>query len=153
MAPKNKDLMIANQAGLLKATYPGSKVVTSHDQILCWRFQITPSPLSNTYEVRLDYIRGKSPQACVLTPLALANGKTKLPHVYNTEKQQLCLYYPDGQEWNPSMPLAKTVVPWIYEWLYHYEFWLSSGDWYGGGVHPPTNKMKIEKSVQTKKQD
>ncbi|SCW86842.1 hypothetical protein [Mucilaginibacter sp. NFR10] len=142
MVQKNKILTIAIQAGLLKSIYSGSKVVTSHEHALSWYFQVTPSPLSATYDVRLDYIVGKRPQVYVMTPLRLAKGKTKLPHVYDTEKQRLCLYYPDGHEWNSSMPLAKTIVPWIYEWLYYYEFWLSSGDWLGGGIHPPASKLK-----------
>lgn len=151
MAQKNKDLTIAIQAGLLKNMYPGSRVTTGYDRTLSWYFQIAPSPLSNTYEVRLDYVLGKKPQVYVLTPLKLAKGKTKLPHVYDTEKQRLCLYYPDGQEWNSTMPLAKTIVPWIYDWLYHYEFWLGSGNWLGGGIHPPANKVKIEEPGQPDK--
>lgn len=142
MVQKNKALTIAIQAGLLKSIYSGSRVATSHDHTLSWHFRVTPSPLSDIYDVRLDYTVGKRPQVYVLTPLKLAKGKTKLPHVYDTVKQRLCLYYPDGQEWNSSMPLAKTVVPWVYEWLYHYEFWLSSGDWLGGGIHPPASKTK-----------
>jgi hypothetical protein len=33
------------------------------------------------------------------------------------------------------MPLAKTIIPWIYDWLFHYEIWLATGDWTGGGIH------------------
>jgi hypothetical protein len=46
----------------------------------------------------------------------------------------LCLYY---DEFDGGQHLiADTVVPWISEWLFHYELWLSTGSWHGGGVHP-----------------
>lgn len=34
------------------------------------------------------------------------------------------------------MALAHTIVPWACDWLMHYEFWLATGTWAGGGVHP-----------------
>lgn len=34
------------------------------------------------------------------------------------------------------MLLAKTILPWTAEWLLHYEVWLVTGEWVGGGVHP-----------------
>ena len=34
---------------------------------------------------------------------------------------------------------------WAIEWLYHYELWLITGDWLGGGtVHGATKKDIIE---------
>jgi hypothetical protein len=32
----------------------------------------------------------------------LAKGEEFLPHVYSTPEQQLCLYYPDYNEWGTS---------------------------------------------------
>jgi hypothetical protein len=47
----------------------------------------------------------------------------------------LCLYY-GSREWNSSMLIANTLVPWTAEWLAHHEVWLATGgDWHGGGVH------------------
>lgn len=148
MAQKIKKMPIGLQAGLLKSMYSGSKVATSHDMALSWQFEISPSPLSDTYKVRLDYRIGQSPKVYVLTPLSLAKNTTRLPHVYEQKTQRLCLYYPDGQQWNASMPLAKTIVPWIYDWPYHYEIWLGSGVWQGGGIHLPLNKIKIEEEAK-----
>ena len=34
------------------------------------------------------------------------------------------------------MLLADTIVPWAAEWLMHYELWLVTGEWTGGGDHP-----------------
>ena len=35
------------------------------------------------------------------------------------------------------MSIADTIVPWTAEWLVHYEIWLVTGEWYGGGDWPP----------------
>jgi hypothetical protein len=35
------------------------------------------------------------------------------------------------------MSIADTIVPWTAEWLVHYEIWLMTGEWYGGGDCPP----------------
>ena len=67
---------------------------------------------------------------------ALADGAQRLPHVYDHVKQQLCLYYGPAREWTPDKMIADTIVPWASEWLLHYEFWLVTGIWHGGGIHP-----------------
>jgi hypothetical protein len=150
MASKIKPFPIAAQAGLLKSMYPGSVVATSRDKELTWQYTLRPSPLGDEYAVKIVYMLGSAPKVYVLNPfpLTLANGAVKLPHVYDQKKQRLCLYYPDGKQWNKSMPLAKTIVWWIYEWLYHYEIWLGTEDeWKGGSVHPFKNEPKIEEST------
>lgn len=147
MANKIKPFPIASQAGLLKSMYPGSVLTTFRDKELTWQFTLRPSPLSDEYTVKMVYVLGSAPNVYVLKPfpLALAKGAVTLPHVYNKKKQRLCLYYPDGKQWNSSMPLAKTIVWWTYEWLYHYEIWLGTeDDWKGGGAHPFKNQPKIE---------
>lgn len=47
-----------------------------------------------------------------------------------------CLYYPKAKEWSESMLIADTIVPWLAEWLFHYEIWVLTGQWEGGGIHP-----------------
>jgi hypothetical protein len=41
------------------------------------------------------------------------------------------------------MNISDTIIPWISEWLYYFEFWCITGEWYGGGKHP-TKKDKKE---------
>ncbi|ACX76279.1 hypothetical protein Fisuc_2696 [Fibrobacter succinogenes subsp. succinogenes S85] len=69
-------------------------------------------------------------------PLELAEGATRLEHVYDNQKQRLCLYHPKKRPWDRSMLLSETVIPWAIEWLYFYEIWLCTGQWLGGGEHP-----------------
>lgn len=156
MAPKNNHVSIAIQSANIKKTYPDSTVTTFHDQELTWTHTIMPSPLGGRYEIKLVYkINGSrnrlgsskttsAPKIYVLNPkLELAIGETKLPHCYDQKKQHLCLYYPDGKEWNKSMLLVTTIIPWTYEWLYHYEIWLGTGEWTGGGIHPVSKTPKL----------
>ena len=81
---------------------------------------------------------GQTPKVYVVSPkpLALADGAQRLPHVYDHVKQQLCLYYGPAREWTPDKMIADTIVPWASEWLLHYEFWLVTGIWHGGGIQP-----------------
>jgi hypothetical protein len=97
--------------------------------------------MSRYYTVKIKYHPNSkgvmTPDTYVLFPkhLPLAKGKTKLPHVYCNESQKICLYDWRNKEWNPTMPLATTIVPWASEWLYFYEVWVMTGEWYGEGNH------------------
>lgn len=142
---KIKKLPVAMQAGMLKHMFPGSAVSTSADHGLTWIHSIRPSSLGELYKVKLTYTIGSEPNCYIVTPspLILAEGATKLPHMYEQKRQKLCLYYPDGKEWNASMSIAQTIIPWIYDWLYHYEIWRSNGGvWTGGGVHVARSSKK-----------
>jgi hypothetical protein len=91
---------------------------------------LQPSPASQVYTIRLVYRHGARPRATVVDPeLALHPDAESLPHVYPGD--ELCLYYPG--EWRHDMLLAATVLPWAAEWLMHYELWLVTGQWHGGG--------------------
>ena len=145
MAQKIKPISIALQALNIKKMFPDTKVINQRDQLLTWTHCLTPSPLGDNYEIKLVYQITDKPKIYVTKPkpLALAIDETKLPHCYDQKLQYLCLYYPDGKEWNKSMLIAKTIIPWAYEWLYHYEIWLGTGEWTGGGVHPIKNRPKV----------
>src|ERR1051326_7503210 len=66
-------------------------------------------------------------------PRGLAGGR-KPPHVYPGPEDPLCLFYPAAREWNSSMLISRTIVPWTCEWLFHFEAWLFTGEWEGGGT-------------------
>jgi len=131
-----KRIPLVHQAGVLKSYFPDSKIVRFGEMEIRWTHAVKPSPLSATYTLHLRYKVGSGADIYVLSPspLKLAKGKTKLPHVYSTPKQKLCLYYPEAKEWAPSMYYAKSLIPWACEWLVHYELWLATGDWKGGGI-------------------
>jgi hypothetical protein len=132
------------QAGALKSYFPNSQVTRIGEKEITWIGQVTPSPLSHTYTIKLHYRLSEVPKVYVIDPqrLTLAKGKTTLPHVYSTPLQRLCLYYPADKEWNSSMYYVHTLIPWACEWLYHYEIWAATGTWNGGGIHHETEAEK-----------
>lgn len=145
---KLKKLTIFNQLAGLKKDFSFGESKIINGKTLQWVGILKSSPIGDEYKVKLTYELGKSPNVFVLepSPLKLAEGKKFLPHVYDNKKQRLCLYYPDGKEWNSSKPLAQTVMIWAIEWLYFYELWLITGEWLGGGtVHGATKKDIITK--------
>ena len=147
-------LSLAAQKAALDSFFPESKTILEQDNKITWVHTVMPSPLSANYKLKLHYSRDMGLRVYVLEPypLKLADGATSLPHVYSNEEQLLCLYYPKDKEWNSNMLFAKTIVPWACEWLIHYEIWLATGIWHGGGVEHGTIAEKIAVSKKAKEQ-
>ena len=138
MKLQQKPLTIIQQAAGLKGLYPDG-VCTARRNQLVWIGEITPSPLSRTYKMELDYKFKGTPKTYVVEPkLVLPKGRQR-PHLYSDTR--ICLYYPD--QWKPWMCLAKTIIPWASEWFFFYEIWLATGEWRGGGIHPVSNKKDV----------
>lgn len=118
------------QVGALKANWPGG-VIAGRGHDICWSGRLTPSPISPSYliEVRYDF-RGH-PKVAVVDPPLQPTEEGWIPHVY-VDTGKVCLALP--HEWNPSMFIAKTTVPWTSTWLYYYEGWQATGQWHGGGT-------------------
>ena len=95
---------------------------------MTWTTTLQPTELSRAYLIKVYYTPGWFPQVKVLPKLPSRPGEA-LPHTYRNGS--LCLHKAD--EWSPDMLIADTIVPWTCEWLIHYEIWLATGEWYGGG--------------------
>lgn len=111
-----------------------------------WEFDATPSPLSKTYKILMIYhLDEYSPNIYVLDKdiWTVSKSKKSIPHLYDSIKIRLCLYYPDYKEWTPTMPLCNTIIAWTYLWLYFYEEWLYTEDWKGGGIHPDSKNNEL----------
>lgn len=120
---------LTRQLVAIMALLPDTEGVVRHGELVCV-IRLQPSPASQTYTVRLTYRHGRRSRVTVTDPpLELHPGADALPHVYRGD--ELCLYYPG--EWHHHMLLASTIVPWTTEWLIHYELWLITGYWAGGG--------------------
>lgn len=134
---RQKSLTTLQQLYGLKKSFPHGKGNVERN-CLRWDCAIQPTPLSRQYDVRITYKFGSQPSVFVLRPSLnkLAEGR-KIPHLYSQKKEKLCLYRPKYGEWNPTQHLVKTIVPWIYLWLFYFEEWVISNDWKGGGDHPP----------------
>lgn len=143
MVPKKKNkISLIVQEGTLKSKYPNSKIIRDKENKIKWEGILKPTPLSANYKIQIIYQTGRGIDVYVKEPfpLQLAENKKSLPHVYSTIEQKLCLYYPKGNEWNNGQLYTETIIPWTSEWLFHYEIWLATGVWFGGGIHNETEK-------------
>ncbi len=104
---------------------------------LTWEYEVQPSLLSRTYDIRISYSVGKKPQVLVRNPSLVELARPRrLPHVYQQDPTLLCLYRSTKGDWTARMHIAKTIVPWTALWLFFFEAWLASNEWKGGGEHP-----------------
>jgi hypothetical protein len=132
--PQQRPLTPAQQGYFVKLSFPGFQITTTRNQLRCIGV-LRPSQIGDAYTVELEYDVPDRPRVHVLRPeLRLAEGKTKLPHVF--PGNELCLHlYTD---WRPEQRISEFIVPWISVWLYFYEVWLITGEWLGGGHEPGT---------------
>jgi hypothetical protein len=108
-----------------------------------WVGKLRPTPLSEEYEIAIEYTVGDYPRVTVRRPtLVPRDDGQKIPHLYPGKR--LCLFLPRADEWNKELLIATTTVPWASLWLYHYEMWHLTGDWHGGGVHLDNPSEKVE---------
>ena len=133
---RRQEIPLIVQACKLKNYFPDSTYFIRNGELV-WKGYLQPSDLGLKYLIKIVYKREKHPDVYVLEPkpLTLAEGETKLKHVYDTKKQHLCIYYRRAEEWNETKSIADKIIPWICEWLLHYEYWLATGSWHGGGIH------------------
>ena len=94
-------------------------------------FKIKPSEISREYLVMFKIINNEKPKIYILKPnLHDENNKERPPHMYSLEEGQICLFLPNEISRNDKYV---KVIPWISEWLIHYEIWKCTGVWHGRG--------------------
>lgn len=94
-------------------------------QRVVWTGPLQPTPLSEVYQVQIDYKLGSFPKVHVLSPELPAG----VPHRYKADGR-LCLYYPSFDIWSSEQLIAHTIVPWTAHWLWCYEAWLITKKWH-----------------------
>lgn len=121
------------QLETIKKTFPEAKtkmIKRGHYEVIV---PLNPKNFSRTYDVKIAFTELGAKVYVVNEVLKIAEGRYKLPHVYNQKLQQLCLFSVSKKEWNSKYLIVKTLIPWASEWLFYYELWLINGDWHGGG--------------------
>lgn len=118
---------------------------------LRYRFHLSPSDFGRIYVCELRVTPGKRPpEMFVLSPnlATLANG-AELPHIYPSDGvgTKLCLWWPKQREWIPQMKLVDTYIAWTAEWLWHFEDWLATEVWGGGGEHPQERRKRWRRQI------
>jgi hypothetical protein len=127
----SRGLSLAVQAAHLERRYPDGRIALRPSR-LTWLRQLRPTEISHLYEVLVVIEPGWAPLVYVVDPPLQRRGEEPVPHLYSAN--DLCLYVAD--EWDDTMIIADTLIPWTSEWLFFYQTWHATGDWLSGGVHP-----------------
>lgn len=133
--PAKPPLPLVVQRKYLETSFPNSWINDLKDGF-DWYMEMTPKPDSYTYIIKIEVRKNMIPKVQVVKPKPLnyAPGKSTYEHInHPQELQYLCLHLRD--EWKPDMKISETFVPWASEWLLNYEYWLVTGEWFGGGLH------------------
>ena len=126
---------LGQQLSLMKLLWPHFACSMNMLGMICTG-QLTPTPLSDTYTVRITYNPPWRPKVAVLSPRLRSRPGERIPHTFSGDL--LCLHLP-GQ-WTVEMAIGRTIVQWTSLWLFFYETWLFTGKWRGEGHEPPTGK-------------
>jgi hypothetical protein len=119
---------------------------------ICWRLSVRGSAMRSRYA---------SPTVFVLDPPLTRrpqDPETRIPHLYRqpaaNRPAQLCLYWPDGIQFNAGMYLGDSILRWASEWLGFYELWQVTGVWTGPEaphlVDDPIERDPEPERVQTR---
>lgn len=123
---------LARQAFALRPRFPDATTKLTPTRFT-WTGTLQPNDLSRVYTVRITLTDGQYPKVEVLDPVLEGRPGESIPHLFGDGS--LCLHL--EHEWNSSMSMVHTTVPWTSEWLLNYEIWKATGVWYGGGEWPP----------------
>lgn len=137
-------LSLAVQAAHLDRRYPDGRIVLRANR-LTWLGHLKPTDISRAYEVLAVIEPGWAPLIYVVDPPLQRRDDEPVPHVYSAN--DLCLY--TGDEWNDTMIVADTLIPWTSEWLFFYETWHATGDWLGGGPPIVTAHRRNQAGLRT----
>lgn len=125
---------VGSQILAMKTRHPDLRLISWTRGEARWQGTIRPTDVSETYATTLTYRLHRRPRVHVGG--LVKRGDEAIPHLHRDGS--LCLHLPN--EWNASMIIAETIVPWAALWLYHYEVWHATAQWQGGGVHPPQRR-------------
>ncbi len=129
---------IEEQITAMQADWPLFRVRKASPEAAIWTGELKPQ--FSAYRIEVRYAVGGSPEVRVISPELIwlpENIEGPLPHVYGPlTDPTLCLFDPATGEWDGSMLLSRTTIPWTIDWLTFYEFWVMTGKWSGGGRHP-----------------
>jgi hypothetical protein len=137
---EQRTLTMRGQLDAMRRDWPQLRVrhYNARERLAHWVGQVRPQFTSYTVDIRYCP-EFQFPHVRVVVPKLLrqpCNGEGQLPHVYPpAEDPILCLFDPRGGEWDHTMLISQTIVPWTLDWLSCYEFWAISGTWRGGGRH------------------
>lgn len=115
--------------------YPQFTYIPVDDTSAMWVGNLTPR--EKTYYVEITYY-DRTPRVYVVIPDIAPDAP------YRNADGSLGLYYPPDGSWTPRKLIANTIVPWACLWIYFYEIWQVTGNWYGEGVSAEQHHANME---------
>ena len=125
--------------------------LTNGDRYLVWSGPLRGFQMNYQVAVLWDYQNLEvAPYVFINEPkIRPRDGSTfeDIPHLQfdaaNPEDSALCLFDPAGREWDATLLIADTTVPWASEWLHYYECWHLDGIWRGANAPGPISVSEI----------
>jgi len=127
--PEAKSYTPVMQAFFVCNRYEGFSYKISGMNSVAITGKLHPSSLHLVYEIEIKYILGKYPLVKILSPEIRSDS----PHTFNDNS--ICTFYPDSLIWNRKMKISESIIPWVCDWIFHYEIWLVTGKWNGDADH------------------
>jgi hypothetical protein len=130
----------SQQGAMLTAVFPSFRQIARGNPFV-WVGKLQPGDMTATYTVRISYSPGQRPLVDVLDPKLVPREEGgSVPHTFRPGR--ICLHL--SNEWDSTMYLHKTIVPWASLWLYYYEMWHATGEWLGGGHEPGRSPEEVQ---------
>lgn len=144
MIPRKPQPSPWQQAAWLARHWPSFTAAPGHGVARC-RGTLQPLPNGTVYKVCIEFKGNTWPKAWVVTPLLTRREPSvRIPHTYDDVTVPggcyPCLWLPIAHELALEEAVHEKIVPWLAEWLFHYEMWRVTGKWLGGGEHPGSAK-------------
>lgn len=145
-----KPLTLDEQAACVKWRFPKSKPEiekTNLGRILVFTLVLKPTLTNEAYLVLFAYsLKIPRPYVRVSDPAPVKSvGGVPTPHL--NSDGTLCLFDPNKNEWNPTDSLVDTTIPWTLRWLFHYEYFITFGEWKGDQNMPSPTALDAPVSL------
>lgn len=127
--------ILLRQKSLIERNYNYLKCNIIDSKRLICHGVLQPNSSCDKYKIKLTYEVGKKPQVHILDPKIVYNDEI---HLY--KNGSLCLFHPTDLTWDDhKIIIAKTIIPWVSEWIVFYEIWKITKKWLGAEVrHKPS---------------
>ncbi len=127
------------QIQAMKSKYPNFSCKKKEGELI-FTGDLLIMPELPIYNVSVHYRFRLPPKVFVNSPQLEEN----CPHRYSDDS--LCLYHRDNFKWNADKLVATMIMQWTIAWIYFYEAWLQTDEWFGPEVpHGNTGRKEVEK--------
>lgn len=126
---------LLKQAAIWRSKFGDQFELQATNTTLTARGIVRPDPMFRPYDVMFQFDYGH-PNVTIMSPdLKIPPDQLADTHMYRS--QEPCLFRPHAGDWRPESMRFTVLVTWMQEWIIFHEIWRATGEWLGGGEHPP----------------